>query len=82
MLLQLFLVYWWTNSVLLTGWQYVNDFLFHNDDDDDDDLVKGSGQRQRAAGTLMEVDGKFKKKESNGEDKTNTKVRDCMPPYV
>ena len=68
MLPQFFLVYW-----------YVNDFLFH---DDDDDLPKGSELRKTVAGNMMEVEPDFKKKKSNGEDMTHTKVKEWVSPYV
>ena len=68
------LVYWLTNYMVLTDQQDVNDFLFN--DDEDDELPKGSGLRKRVAGTMIKVEAKFKKKNSNGEDTTNTKVKD------
>ena len=74
------LIYWLTNNYILTGQQLVNNILFN--DDDDDELPKGSGLRERVAGTMMEVEADCKKKKSNGEDITYNKVKDWVLQYV
>ena len=74
------LVYWLTDNLILTGWQDINDIVFN--DDEVDELPKGSGLRKRVAGMMVEVEADLKKKKSNGEDTTNSKVKDWVPPYI
>ena len=74
------LVYWLTDNLILTGWQDMNDIVLN--DDEVDELPKGSGLRKRVAGMMVEVEADLKKKKSNGEDTTNSKVKDWVPPYI